>query len=37
MEDEIVCLECGARVIAYPSGLLLHRWFCPLCDTEVMC
>lgn len=48
MEDEIICLKCGCRVKPYRDvegyvsivGYLyrnVDRWFCPLCDTDVMC
>ena len=34
--DEIVCLICGSRVSPYFSGHF-ERWYCPLCDTEILC
>ena len=44
MDGEIVCLECGCRVIPY-GPYCNHKmdyadcgdYFCPLCDTQIKC
>lgn len=48
MGDEIVCITCGCRVRPYQDleGYVsitntlyrkYDRWFCPLCDSEILC
>lgn len=37
-EENVICLVCGYRVQARTAiEIANNNWFCPHCETEIMC